>query len=134
MNYDEALAIMVQFKLDGKDIGELYEKVVEDKSTRLYRETFVIKLAELLRYLGIERNVGIDKKDKAFIKKEDILQSIKAYPRLMTKDIMTLKEKCKIIQEVSKMDSSSINEVLKNGIYVYSVGKDKLYVSTHILQ
>lgn len=134
MDYDEALNIMVKFKLDGKDIGELYEKVVADKTTRLHRETFVIKLAELLQYLGIERNIGIDKNDKGFIKKENVLQNIKAYPRLMTKDINTLKEKCAIIQDVSNMDKSSINEILKNGVYVHSVGKDKLYISTHILQ
>lgn len=134
MSYDEALEIMVKFELDGKDIGRLYEKVIADKGTRINREQFVIKLASIIKYLGFERNIGINKGCNGFIKKENILQSIEKYTRMMVKDVETLKQKCQIIQQELQLDNVLMNEILKAGLYVYSTGLNKLYMSICILK
>lgn len=85
MSYDEALEIMVRFKLDGKVIGDWYGEITKNKDNRLTREKFVIKLAEILKFLGVDRNNGLTKQDSAFIRRDDILNCIGKYPRMLTK-------------------------------------------------
>lgn len=134
MSYDEALEIMVRFKLDGKVIGDWYSKITKNKDNRLTREKFVIKLAETLKFLGIDRNIGLTKQDFAFIKRNDILNCIDKYPRMLTKDIATLEEKCERIEQIQTMNHEKTNLALKKDIYIYSTGVDKIDMSTSILE
>lgn len=134
MSYDEALEIMVRFKLDGKVIGDWYGEITKNNDNRLTREKFVIKLEEILKFLGVDRNIGFTKQHPAFIKRDDILNSIDKYPRMLTKDVVTLKEKCKRIEQIETMNQEKTNLALKRDIYIHSTGVDKIDMSTSILE
>lgn len=134
MSYDEALEIMVKFKLDGKVIGNWYGELTKNKDNRLTREKFVIKLAEILKFLGITRNEGSNKGQNAFIKRDDILACINQYPRMITKDVTTLQKKCERIEQLQTMNPEKTNIALKKDIYLYSTGVDKIDISITILE
>ena len=91
-------------------------------------DTFIKNVSQISAFFN-KRNVGILKKDKAYISDNDIINLIKRYPRIASQDNeKLLEEKEQIMQELDFMSEKELNILMKESKgYFYSTGNEKMY-------
>lgn len=108
-----------------KKLGNLFQSKEFDS---MNVDTFINNISQIVLFFK-HRNVGILKKDEAYISENDIINLINRYPRLLQQSpLQALEEKMRIFQELDLMSDKELNILFKSSKgFIYSIGNEKLY-------
>lgn len=108
-----------------KKLGKLFQS---EEFENMNVDTFINNISQIVKFFK-KRNVGILKKDEAYISEDNIIDLINRYPRLLQQNpLKTLEEKMKIFQELDLMSDKELNILFKSSKgFLFSIGNEKLY-------
>lgn len=125
--YDTSIEILSK-NFPIKFASQLGQLFLQKEFNSMNVDTFIKNVAQVSAFFN-KRNVGILKKDKAYVSDNDIINLIKRYPRIASQDNeKLLEEKEKIMQELDFMSEKELNILMKESKgYFYSTGNEKMY-------
>lgn len=117
--YEEIIGKLVQKGIDEKDIATIYEITSHNKHSKMAKDTFVLKLLDLLEF-SEERNNGISINSTGYISKNNVIEMIEKDPKLMTNDInKKIKPICKILDQNPELTTEEVNEIIKKNPHIF---------------
>lgn len=117
--YGRTLEKLIKMGIKKEYIEEIATLINNDQRNKMAKDTFVIKLLELLKFCE-ERNTGLSKEDKGYISHKDLLNMIKRDKKFMTNDVnRKLKPVCEILDKHEGLTRTDVNEIIKGHPHIF---------------
>lgn len=91
----------------------------KNPKNRMSKDTFVLKLLELLEFCE-ERNKGISKASKGYIKIQDLLIMIQKDVKIMTSDVnRKIRPICQVLDNHESLSKEEVNVIIKENPHIF---------------
>lgn len=125
-NYKKTVNELVEKGIKKEDIEIIYEILSSNSHSKMSKDTFVIKLLDLL-YFSEERNKGIDEESKGYISKDNLIEMIRKDKKFMTSDInKKIKPVCQLMDDNSDLTKPEVNEIIKQNPHIFRNSTKKI--------
>lgn len=127
--YQEAVKKLIELGITSEDIETIFSAISINKHTTMAKDTFAIKLVELLKFIE-KRNKDIEPNSKGYITKKELINMILNDSRFMTNDIKRkIEPMCNILDNWStNINKSQINEYIKQHTMIFKNSIEKLKI------